>query len=319
MYLKFFNRIPDWDTIPTWDEIKGVWFSWKQGTKSFLNAKTVVAAICKRLPNVDELQKRIDKIRATQTIFGERQKITLENYLAWHACQTREIPTLKYPYDPESRAKWLWCSAMCLCYGLRPSEVAAILNLDKPFQCDDGTVYPLTDKRLNPKGLIAIGEYTHFGVSTKTGIRPIAPIPDYQLIDDKLQLRDKVYQLDYEPQPGTELSSIATGFVNSFSSAMERANCPVSQLYAFRHLYNYLCELHGISQENRARRMGHTKAANDIYKTRQGFTENLAIVENSGKPQPLPYDIAIAKLQELGVDTELPDVKLILRVIYRID
>ncbi len=107
---------------------------------------------------------------------------------------------------------------------------------------------------------------------------------------------------------------------SQFRKRMEKAKCPVSQRYAFRHLYSYLCELHGVDPQAVSDSMGHSeKVHGDKYRRDQKVMGNALKLLKAASKRPLPYNRAIAKLQELGVDTDLPDVKLILRVIYRLD
>ncbi len=215
-YTDVFNRFPNWDAIPTWDEMIKVWFSWTQGTKSFKDAKTATTAICKHLSNSDELLKRADKIRTTQTIFREdNQTITLEEYLAWYDTAYQSMLGIRNRLHREVRAKWLWASAMNVMYGFSPSETAAILNLTVLFTADGATVYPLTDEVRNTEGLVVVGEYTHFGTTTKTGMRPIAPVPDEELMT-RLRSRE-VHQLTYTPAPDSKPESICTVPVNFVS------------------------------------------------------------------------------------------------------
>ena len=103
---------------------------------------------------------------------------------------------------------------------------------------------------------------------------------------------------------------------------MEAAKCPITQQYAFRHLFNQLCEMCGIPVAIRSRLMGHSESTNQSsYKKRRNFKTELAIVNsiNNGKNQPLSYELAIQELQRLGVDIESDDAKLFLSVIYQLE
>jgi integrase len=324
-YGDIFKKFPDWDKYPTWDEIKSVWFSTGtkttgtdsgQGTKSFKDAKTTIVAICERCPNADELLKKVNKIDATQTIFTEKQSIALDDFLKWYHQAYNEIPSIIRDDWKIARESWLWVASMCVLYGLRPSEIASAQNLTSSFTADGETVYALTDKERNPEAIIVIGEFTNFGASTKTGLRAISPIP-LSYLWDELNIRNPMLPI-YTPREGSQPDSIASGFDRSFSHRMDSYDCPITQKYAFRHLFNQLCEMCGIPVAIRSRLMGHSESANTgDYKSRRNFKTELAIITANTK-QPLSYDLAISELQRLGVDIDLPDVKLILRIIYQL-
>jgi integrase len=324
-YGSVFKKFPNWDKYPTWDEIKSVWFSMGtkttgtdsgQGTKMFENAKIAIKAICEHCPNSDELLKKVNKIDATQTIFTEKQSIALDDFLKWYHHTYDEIPFIKCDDWKLKRESWLWVASMCVLYGLRPSEIASAQNLTKSFTADGETVYPLTDKERNPEATIVIGEFTYFGASTKTGYRAINPVPMPKLWDE-LNIRHPMLPI-YNPRPNSKPKTKMGGFDKAFGDRMKSCDCPVTQKYAFRHLYNQILEMCGISTPIRSRLMGHSESANTgKYKSRRNFKTELAII-NSVNNQPLPYDIAIQELQRLGIDINLPEVKTILRIIYRL-
>jgi integrase len=326
LYGDIFKKFPDWDKYPTWDEIKKVWFSMGtkttgtdsgQGTKSFENAKIAIKAICERCPNSDELLKKLNKIDATQTIFTEKQSIALDDFLKWYHQAYDEIPSIKRQDRKLARQSWLWVASMCVLYGLRPSEIASAQNLTKSITIDGETVYPLTDKERNQKATIVIGEFTYFGASTKTGLRPVNPVPlDY--LWDELEIRNPMLPI-YSPRKGTKPENIASGFDSQFGDRMNSYDCPITQQYAFRHLNNQILEMCGIPVAIRSRLMGHSESANTgDYKSRRNFKSELAII-NANHKQPLSYDLAIKQLQRLGVNIESDDAKLFLGVIYQID
>jgi integrase len=324
-YGAIFKKFPDWDKYPTWDEIKSVWFSMGtkttgtdsgQGTKSFKDAKTAIKAICELCPNSDELLKKVNKIDVTQTIFSKRQSIALDDFLKWYHQAYDEIPSIKRDDWKLARESWLWVASMCVLYGLRPSEIASAQNLTKPVTIDGETVYALTDKKRNPEAIIVLGEFTYFGASVKTGHRAILPIP-LSYLWDELNIRKPLLPI-YNPCKDSKPETIAGGFDHQFSNRMESYNCPVTQKYAFRHLFNQLCEMCGIPVAIRSRLMGHSESANTgKYKKRRNLKTELAII-TSANSHPMPYEIAISELQRLGFDVNLPEIKAILKVIYRL-
>jgi integrase len=260
--------------------------------------------------------KKVNKIDATQTIFSEKQSIALDDFLKWYHKAYDEIPSIKRQKDAVARQSWLWVASMCVLYGLRPSEIASAQNLTKPFTADGETVYALTDVENNPNCCIVLGEFTYFGASVKTGYRAILPIPLSHLWDE-LNIRNPMLPI-YNPQKGSKPEAIASGFDNQFRDRMESYKCPVTQKYAFRHLFNQMCEMCGIPVAIRSRLMGHSESANTgDYKSRRNFKTELAII-NANHKQPLSYDLAIKQLERLGIDVDSLDVKLILRIIYQL-
>ena len=331
IYGDVFKQFPNWDKYPTWDEIKSVWFTIGansklakkhnlpngQGTKSFELAKIAITAICERCPNADELLKKVNKIDATQTVFDEKQSIALDDFLKWYHQAYSEIESIKRNDWKISRQSWLWVASMCVLYGLRPSEVASAQNLFKPVTIDGETVYALTDKENNPKATIVIGEFTYFGTSVKTGLRPINPVPAIKLIDE-LNIRNPMLP-EYEPRKDSQPESIVRGFDKSFSQRMKSYNCLVTRKYAFRHLYNDLLKMYGVPVAIRSRLMGHSERANTSdYDTRgRNFKNDLNFILEA-KKQPLNYEATIKELSDHGINPDLPDVKAILRIIYRL-
>ncbi len=311
-YQVIFNLFPNWDNYPTWEEMKSIWDNLKQGTKSFKDAKTTMLAIAELTPNSSKLIKQINSINATQTIFRDKQSIDLDTFLNWHKEQSE--PTPIYSRDDWKTAKesWLWVASMCVLYGLRPSEVAASLNLTEPYTKDGVTIYPIIDSINNPNCTLVIGEFTYFGSSTKTGFRVINPVPLKHLWNE-LKIRNPLLPT-YTPREGSKPESIVVGFDNQFDSRMTSYQCPVTQQYAFRHLYNQLLEMCGVSTTIRSRLMGHSETTNTgTYKKRRNLKTELAIINNTNDKQPLPLNIAKQQLEINGFNLEDNSVKAMLQ------
>jgi integrase len=316
-YLSVFNKFENLDRYPSWEELNRVWHLWTPGTKSFKDVKTTIIAIANLSPNSEELLRKIKKIHATQTEKRVSQSIDLETYLKWYSNAYDSIDSLPQEKWRATKKSWLWVSAMCVLYGLRPSEIAAAQNLTESFTQDGETIYPLTDVVNNPNCTLVIGEFTFFGSSSKTGLRLVNPVPMKHLWD-KLKIRD-VDLPDYKPRAGSKATTIASGFDRNYDKRMESYCCPISQQYAFRHLYNQLLEMCGISTTIRSRLMGHRETTNmGTYKSRRNLKTELAII-NSNHREPLKLDIAKLQLENLGFDLDDPSVKAILRIIYQLD
>ncbi|HEY9864341.1 MAG TPA: hypothetical protein V6D21_09230, partial [Candidatus Obscuribacterales bacterium] len=298
-YSVYLERFTDLDKNPTWEDIKAVWENWEKGTKSFKDFKTVAIAIAELCPDGEKLLKQIRKVDAIQTKFKDKQSIALDDFLNWYKQSSSEIPSLTRECDRITRESWLWVASMCVMYGLRPSEVAASLNLTESFTKDGVTIYPITDKINNRECTLVIGEFTNFGSSTKTGLRLINPVPLKHLWE---QLKIRLPLLPkYSPKPDSKPECIAGGFDGKFYKKLKSYNCPVSQKYAFRHLYNQLLEMSGIGTPIRSRLMGHSETTNtSTYKKRRNLKTELAII-NADNRQPLSLEIAKLQIESVGI------------------
>ena len=89
--------------------------------------------------------------------------------------------------------------------------------------------------------------------------------------------------------------------------------------YIFRHLYNALGQLYGLSQEDRSLNMGHSTIANDKhYKPRNSKNRKLR-EQMLSKTPAMPYEIAKKELEHLEIDLSQDIVKTILQCIYRLE
>ena len=312
-YLTVFNKFPDWDKQPSWEGIKSALFSWEQGAKKFKNAYTVIKKICSYAPNADKLLGLLSEIDAKQKIFKERQSISLNQFLEWRQKVIDEAPTEK---QLEIRESWLWVCSMCVVYGLRPSEVAAIQNLVKPYS-KDGVTIPALNKKENQELLILLGDKTYFGITIKTGARVCKPLISDRDLIAKLNLQNPKMP-EYKPS-SKNTRTITRAFSNLINQRLKSWNCPVTEAYAFRHLSNQLGEQYGIPQEIRARSLGHSVSVNEsVYKDRTNFQTSVDLLTKHSK-QPLDYITACNQLEQLGFDLTDKSVRAILRVIYQLD
>ena len=319
-YGSYFKLFPNWDNYPTWEEIKSVWDTKEPGSKTYLTFKTVALAIAELTPNNTKLLRQIKSVNATQTKYREKQSISLDDFLNWYKDQINSLESIDREDFRNSKRSWLWVASMCVLYGLRPSEVAAIKNLTESYTKDGVTIYPLTDIKNNPDCTIIIGEFTYFGTSTKTGLRVINPVPLKHLWDE-LKIRNPLLP-EYNPKPDSKPDSIASGFDGKFYKKIISYKCPITQKYAFRHLYNQLLEMCGVNTSVRSRLMGHSETTNQgTYKKRRNLKTELAIINSINNNERLPLDLDIAKtrLSTFGLDVNDETIKRVLEVIYQLD
>ncbi|MDJ0795800.1 MAG: hypothetical protein QNJ51_03010 [Calothrix sp. MO_167.B12] len=312
-YGFLFRKFPNWDKQPNWEEIKTVLFTWEQGTKTFKDRYTVIKKICSYCPNSDKLLGLLAEIDGRQTKFRNHQSISLNQFLEWRQRTLDNAPTNS---QLEIREKWLWVCSMCVVYGLRPSEIAAALNLTKPYTKDNLTI-PALSKKDNKYLLLVLGDKTYFGTTIKTGSRVCRPLVNDKKLIEELQIQVPKLPL-YEPSSENH-ESIVRGFSKQIAQRIKSWKCPVTQVYAFRYLGNHLGELHGIPQEIRSRSLGHTNAVNDLfYRKHTNFETSVDLLTKHAK-QPLDYQTACNQLQDLGFDLNDNSVRAILRVIYQLE
>jgi hypothetical protein len=297
-----------------WEELKAVFCSYKKGTNSFNKCYYAMRRIAEKCPNNKQLLERFGEIDPKQTQFKDKQSVSWKDFLNWR--ETMLAKKMKQGKDTLARKNWLWTTGMCILYSLRPSEIAAAVNLDKPYTKDGVTIPAINDPN-NKTLLLVLGDFTYFGTSIKTGGRVCKPVTTKPEIIELLQIRE-IGLHEYEPEPDSLPENVCKGFNAIHSSYMRRHKAPATEIYAFRHLGNQLGEMYGISQEIRARSMGHSVQQNDTtYKKRKNLQTTVDILLNHTK-QPINYDMATEELSKLGILND-SSVQLALKVIYQLE
>ncbi|MEA5578792.1 hypothetical protein [Anabaena sp. UHCC 0451] len=287
-YTIVFNKFPSWDKQPKWEDIKQVLFSFEQGTNSFKDAYTILKQVCNLCPNNETLLEQLADIDATQHEFRDKQSISLDQFLEWHDRALSECTDTRYL---SIRRSWLWVASMCVVYGLRPSEIAAVLNLYQSYKKDNVVILALNDPD-NKDLLLVLDEKTYFGTTIKTGSRICRPMTTDKTLIDRLNIQSPHLPV-YTPRSDNP-KTITEGFAALFGKNLKRWNCPVSQAYAFRHLANQLGEKSGIPQEIRARSLGHSVAVNDsTYKKRSNLQTSVDLLTNHTY-ETLPLESAVS-------------------------
>ncbi|MBS0015278.1 MAG: recombinase [Arthrospira sp. SH-MAG29] len=324
----YFEGFPNWDEYPSWESFKTMLYTPLKngdeliGSKTFKERYYILKAVARKAPNKDHLLKQLEPINPKQTQFKKKQRIAVDVFKDWWLNTKQEAYNIRNSQHQKSRHAWLWVAGMVVMYGLRPSEIAAAVNLTKPYVSDDGIIIKALSDPDNMDNYLVLGDYTYFTdsegrkVSIKTGGRVVTPIRSHEMFKFLKLKRPLLPQ--YTPRAGSQPKSIAGGFDKAFGGRIESMNCPVTQKYAFRRLYNLLGEKYGLPIELRARLMGHSTIVNESkYKT-EGIDATLEVLKGMAK-KPVNYELAIERLTALGVDVNSPDVKLILRVIYQFE
>ena len=308
VYIKKFKSL---DKYPDWSEIRGVLYSWPQGTKSFKDAYYFLKDIARRSGKKDVLEAFSD-INPAQTIFSDRQSCSWDDFKLWFLNTKKEIDSISVIEYKVNYRSWLWVSAMCTVYGLRPSEIAAAQNLTTDWKSGHVTI-PAINSPNNENLLLVIGEFTYFGTSTKTGSRICKPMITDKILWDDLNLRTVLLPEYHCSSSKPEV--IARGFSDRLIVFLKKFNAPVTQAYALRHLANQLGEKYGIPQEIRARTLGHSVAVNEkVYKSRTNLGTEIDLLLNHNK-QAVDYDLAIEKIKNSGIEID-STIEKVLKIIY---
>lgn len=308
VYIKRFKSL---DKCPDWKEIKEVLYSWPQGTKMFKDAYYFFKDVVRRSGKKDLLEV-FDDINPAQTIFSERQSCSWDDFKLWFLNTKKEIDDISVIDYKINYRSWLWVSAMCTVYGLRPSEIAAAQNLTTDWKSGHITI-PAINSPNNENLLLVIGEFTYFGTSTKTGNRICKPMITDKILWDDLNLRTVLLPEYHCSSSKPEV--IARGFSDRLIAFLKKFNAPVTQAYALRHLANQLGEKYGIPQEIRARTLGHSVAVNEkVYKSRTNLGTEIDLLLNHNK-QAVGYDLAIEKIKNSGIEID-STIEKVLKIIY---
>ena len=308
VYIKKFKSL---DKYPDWNEIRGVLYSWPQGTKSFKDAYYFLKDIARRSGKKDVLEAFSD-INPAQTIFSDRQSCSWDDFKLWFLNTKKEIDDISVIDHRINHKSWLWVSAMCTVYGLRPSEIAAAQNLTTSWKLEDVTISAI-DSLTNESLLLVIGEFTYFGTSTKTGSRICKPMITDKTLWDELDLR--TVRLPEYHCSSSNPEVIARGFSDRLIAFLKKFDAPVTQAYALRHLANQLGERYGIPQEIRARMLGHSVEINDsVYKSRKNLKTEIDLLLNHNK-QAIDRQMAIERIENSGIKMN-PTIEKVLKIIY---
>ncbi|WP_410223396.1 recombinase, partial [Limnospira platensis] len=324
----YFRLFPNWDEYPSWESFKAMLYTPLQNGEELIGSQTfkeryyTLKAIAKKSPSKDHLLKQLEPINPKPTRYVVKQRINIDAFKDWWYSAKQKAYTIKNNTVSNSRHSWLWVAGMAVMYGLRPTEIAAAVNLTKRYVTDDGVIIKALSDPDNQDNYLVLGDYVYFTdaegrkVSIKTGGRVVAPIPSPEMFDF-LELKRSLLP-EYSPIKGSQPRTIAGGFNATFSKRIQSMKCPVTQKYAFRRLYNLLGEKYGLPIELPAIMMGHSATINENkYKT-EGIDATLEVLKGCSK-LPIPLSVAIEKLTALGVDIDSPEAKLFLGVIYQID
>lgn len=342
-YQRFFKRCPDPDAYPNWDNVRTWWEAFPENAKQYEALGKIKKVISYCPDNIKkELLLKLNRIKVSKPKPTNRKSIDWEQFFNWYKEQKdliKEMPE----FQALAREGWLWIYKVSIVYGLRPAEVMSAINLFNPISDrqvkilwgekgkqygDSSNINPaFNDRNNNPKMLLILGNgftvtdtsgKSHF-ITNKTGGRFCYPLCRNKEIMDFLDIQSIPYKLpEYQPDAASKSETIAGGFAKNFNKNLERWGCPTTQGYSFRHLGKMLGKLSGIPPSIIADNMGHTLSASEQYYNRKtiGMANDIAA---SVASYPLPLDIALGELEQVGIDTEDKTVKEILKIIYQLE
>jgi len=302
VYGHYYKLLPQ-HTVVNLTDILFIIHGKKQGTKSFKNCLCAMRKLAETIGNTDLLGK-LKEIDGTQVEFREDlQTLSVDDFLKLRK-EVLSVPDDKR-YNLESRKRWLWVFSMQLVYGFRVHEVFAVQNIDQPFKTKDGVIIPPLTEPSNKKMIAVVGDKTLLDTTTKTGYRLCVPMlaPTHPDLIERLEIKSG------KPPEIRLLSSnsetISRAYAKRGREALVGWSKNLSQTHALRHLANLNGQMAGISQETRAKSLGHSPQINEnVYKRRASSSTTIDLLTHSTK-EAIPLNDAIGVLKQIGGKKDL--------------
>ena len=209
----------------------------------------------------------------------------------------------------------MWVFSMQLVYGFRVHEVFAIQNIDKPFKTKDGVIIPALNEPINKQMIAVVGDKTLLDTTTKTGYRLCIPMlpPTHPDLMECLEIKSG--NLPDVRTSSNNPKTISGLYSDRAQTILRRWDKGFTQTHALRHLANLNGQMAGMSQETRAKSLGHSTQMNEgTYKKRANTQTTIDLLTQS-TTEAIPLGSAIGVLKQLGSDVK--NVKL-LAAIYGI-
>lgn len=167
----------------------------------------------------------------------------------------------------------------------------------------------------NIKMIAVVGDKTLLDTTTKTGYRLCVPMlpPTHPDLMEWLEIKSGKL-----PDVGTLSSNsktIAGLYSDRAQNILRRWNKGFTQTHALRHLANLNGQMSGMSQETRAKSLGHSLQMNETVYKRRANTETTINLLTQSTREAISLGSAIEVLKHLGSDAK--NVKL-LAAIYGI-
>ncbi|MEG4338542.1 hypothetical protein [Microcoleus sp. D3_18_C2] len=312
VYGDYYKLLPQ-DRVVNLTDILSAVNGKKQGTKCFKNCLCAMKKLAETIDSAD-LLGRLKEIDGRQTEFREDlQTLSVDEFLKLREV-VLDVPNNKR-YHLESRRRWMWVFSMQLVYGFRVHEVFAIQNIDKPFKTKDGVIIPALNEPINKQMIAVVGEKTLLDTTTKTGYRLCIPMlpPTHPDLMECLEIKSG--NLPDVRTSSNNPKTISGLYSDRAQTILRRWDKGFTQTHALRHLANLNGQMAGMSQETRAKSLGHSTQMNEgTYKKRANTQTTIDLLTQS-TTEAIPLGSAIGVLKQLGSDVK--NVKL-LAAIYGI-
>lgn len=303
VYGHYYKLLPQ-ETVVNLTDILSVVNSKKLGTKCFKNCLGAMRKLAETIGNTDLLGK-LKEIDGTQTEFRlDLQSVSVDEFLQLRK-EVLNIPSDDKRYNLESRRCWLWVFSMQLVYGFRVHEVFAVQNIDRPFKTKDGVIIPPLTEPSNKKMVAVVGDKTLLETTTKTGYRLCVPMlaPTHPNLIEHLEIKSgkppEIHLLSNNSE------TISRAYAKRAREALVGWSKNLSQTHALRHLANLNGQMAGMSQETRAKSLGHSAQINEnVYKRRASTKTTIDLLTQSTK-EAIPLNGAIGVLKQMGGKKEL--------------
>ncbi len=307
------NLIEQFDK--TWGHLKG--------RKGFKNANAAVCKLLRETKQHNEVQKWVEyygKIEVTEKT--EMQEIDINLFLDF---RNRVLGlngyTLSKPQlnNLTGRQEWFKALSINLIYGFRGQEFKAIANLDKPVTIGKRVIPALYDP-LNKDNILVLNDYFEViddsgkvhKITIKTKGRLARPMihPDYPNLIEILDVKNPEIKIpSLVPKSSSTARVIKQAHLNRLGVCLSRwinqCGLGFTQTHALRHLANLHGTLSGLTVDQRALSLGHSKAMNEKYDKHKTIDSTLDLLKrdingiNEAKQKIERLEAENAKLKEL--------------------
>ncbi|ERT08638.1 hypothetical protein M595_1394 [Lyngbya aestuarii BL J] len=267
-----------------------------KGRKGYKNANAAICKLLRETKQHGELQKWIEhygKIEVTQKI--EVQEIDINLFLDF---RNRILGLGGYTLSKiqannlETRQQWFKALSINLIYGFRGQEFKAIANLDKPVTVGKRVIPALYDSN-NKNNILVLNDWHEViddsgnihKITIKTKGRLARPMvhPDYPNLIKMLDIKNPDISLPtLNPKSTSKPRTIKDCYLRGMSRKLGRwvTQCGLgfSQTHALRHLANLHGTLSGLTDDQRALTLGHSKAMNERYNKHKTIDASLDLL-----------------------------------------
>ncbi|ERT04925.1 hypothetical protein M595_5122 [Lyngbya aestuarii BL J] len=267
-----------------------------KGRKGYKNANAAICKLLRETRQHSEVQKWVEhygKIEVTEKI--EVQEIDINLFFDF---RNRILGLGGYTLTKlqmnsiESRQQWFKALSINLIYGFRGQEFKAIANLDKPVTVGKRVIPALYDPS-NKDNILVLNDCFEViddsgnihKITIKTKGRLARPMvhPDYPNLIEMLDIKNSDISLPtLNPKSTSKPQTIKQAYIQKLGQKLRRwvTQCGLgfSQTHALRHLANLHGTLSGLTDDQRALTLGHSKAMNERYNKHKTIDASLDLL-----------------------------------------